>query len=99
MSPFSFEQACLFLRGELTLNTVAAIWSGLQVQPQLNAITEVDCHALLRVDSSGLALLCQLQAKTTAPLPLRLTGVSANLLTLIGLYNLETVFVVDEAKA
>jgi ABC-type transporter Mla MlaB component len=98
MSGYSFKQACLILQGELTLNTVATVWADLQAEPPLPKVSEVDCRALARVDSSGLALLCLLQAATVAPSPLRLIGVSANLVTLISLYNLEAMFVVDEAK-
>lgn len=94
MTTFTIEADCLKLCGELNLTQVAFIWQALQNRPELKGVNVIDCHDITHLDSGGVALLCELQYLLKRRV--RLKGGAFNLLTLITLYNLDSVFVIDE---
>lgn len=88
MNTIQIEKDRLVLTGELGLAQVSALWHGLQKHPALQSLAVVDCRALGRVDSSAVALLLNLQA--ICQNTLRLESASPTLVTLLGLYNVDT---------
>lgn len=80
---------CLVLSGELTHQSVLALWQ--TRESLLDSITSVDVSGLNHVDSSGLALILQFigEAEKKGKL-LEITGITSNFDTLITLYNVKT---------
>lgn len=77
------QQQGLCLKGELDAHTLHTIWS--QQKDLLTLVKRIDVTDLVRVDSSGLALLVYFCHQYRV----KLIGVSAQLQALIELYDLK----------
>jgi len=88
------EATTLRLSGVLDRETLLPLWQ--QRASLLAEKSTLDVAGLERVDSAGLALLVNLVGQQQQQgKPLQLAGVSQQLNTLIGLYNLEPLLALD----
>lgn len=81
----------LYLTGILDSQTLELVWAQYL---HFSNIAQIDVSALTRVDSSGLALLTYLCLTYNA----RLLGATSQLQTLIELYDLQPVVLVDSVN-
>lgn len=90
MTDYQISGERLQLSGACQLAQLQDLWQRLQADPSLTQVTQVDCQELQAIDSSTVAfLLTLLQSLSTQ---VRVLNLSASLLTLIELYNLQELF-------
>lgn len=83
----------LVVRSDLVLSQVAELQKRIG-QLDLSAVSKLDLSAVKALDSAGIALLLTLQQKVKGSLSI--ISPPAHLVTLLGLYNLEGQFKLDE---
>jgi phospholipid transport system transporter-binding protein len=90
------QQNTLVLQGELDRETLLPLWQ--QRGSLLVDKTHIDVSQLQHVDSSGLALLVHFrELRARQGVSLTIIGISDRLLTLIDLYNLQDIILVETA--
>ncbi|VFP84120.1 Intermembrane phospholipid transport system binding protein MlaB [Candidatus Erwinia haradaeae] len=84
------QKGHLYLRGELTYETLQPLW--LQHKKVMQYVDHINLAKLTRVDTGGLALLIHLQAMAIRHgKSLYFSGITKKLHTLITLYHLQNI--------
>ncbi|NLS53262.1 lipid asymmetry maintenance protein MlaB [Hafnia alvei] len=91
------EEDTLKLIGILDRDSLMSFWDDRHTL--LEGKKRLDLSELVRVDSAGLAMLVHVQnTPATSASQIVITGVSERLRTLIALYNLNEVLIIDGAE-
>ncbi|UQB42929.1 STAS domain-containing protein [Thiomicrospira microaerophila] len=90
---FEIKAERLIIRSDLVLSRVAELQKRIG-QLDLSAVSQLDLSAVKALDSAGIALLLTLQQELKGSLSI--ISPPAHLVTLLGLYNLESQFKLDE---